>query len=330
MASLRKLGSRIKSAIRGSSSRRNDPQSRITSRETIVDADDPDPSATPGAPCIVLLYGEEIGRKHTLERGKTTIGRAPASDVRVDRYDVASTHAVLTYDDHGISIASHDPGAVTWVDDRQIDGPTPLRDGDLFRVGRAVFKLLTGREGAYHEELWRLATTDELTEVYNRKFFVDALDRALSFARRRDRPLSLLLVVPDRLEHHHETLGHRLRDHVLRELATVLRERTREGDTVARYRDDTFAVLMPELDLHGATRLAETLRESIGRHRFELDGHRLAVTVSVGAAELASSMTVGDALVDAADARLRQADAAGGDRVASSDPGDAAEPPSTI
>lgn len=321
--SLRKLGSRIKSAIRGSSSRRSDPQARITSRETVVDADDPDP--TPGAPCIVLLYGEEIGRRHTLAPGKTTIGSAPGSDVRVDRYDVAPTHAVLTYDEHGISIARHDPGAVTWVDDREIDRPTPLRDGELFRVGRAVFKLLTGREGAYHEQLWRLATTDELTQVYNRKFFVDALDRALAHARRRERPLALLLLVPDRLEHHREGLGHRLRDHVLRELAALLRDRVRNGDTVARYRDDTFAALLPELDLPGATRLAEALRTTVGRHRFELDDHRVDVTVSIGVAELAPPMTNGDALVDAADARLRRADAAGGDRVVASD-GEATRP----
>lgn len=326
--SLRKLGRRIKSAIRGSSSRRSDPQSRITSRETVVDADDPDPEATPGAPSLVRILGEDIGRKHTLERGKTTIGRASGSDVRLEDRDVAPTHAILTVDDRGFTLARHDPGAIVWVDDREIDRPTPLRDGALFRVGRTTFKLLSGGglQGAAHDMMWRLATIDELTEVHNRESFVSTLDTARSFSHDRQRPLSLLLVVPDRLEHHHGTHGHRLRDHVLRELASILRDLVRTGDTVGRYRDDTFAVLLRELDLPGATRLAQTLRDAVGRHRFELDGQRIPVTVSIGAAELTPSMTTGDALVDAADARLRRADAAGGDRVVASDEGPSGAP----
>lgn len=175
-------------------------------------------------------------------------------------------------------------------------------------------------EASYHEELWRLATIDDLTQVFNRRYFDDAIERELSRAQRQGLPLCLALVTPDRLHERREALGQGLRDLVLEQTAELLHERSRENDTVARYRDDTFAVLLPALELADATRWCEDVREAVERHRFEREGRSVDVTVSVGVVELAASRASTDALIDAADARLRRADAAGGNRVVATEP----------
>jgi two-component system cell cycle response regulator len=203
------------------------------------------------------------------------------------------------------------PSAELVPERRAVARETVMDDAPLPSPGAA--------EASYHEELWRLATIDDLTQVFNRRYFDDAIERELSRARRESQPLCLALVTPDRLHAHRTAHGQRLHDLVLEQLAELLHERSREDDTVARYRDDTFAVLLPGLALAEASQWSEGAREAIERHRLALDGHDVDVTVSIGVVELLAELGSADALVDAADARLRQADAAGGNRVASTD-----------
>ena len=69
-----------------------------------------------------------------------------------------------------------------------------LRDGDQMRVGRSILKFMTGEniEMHYHEEIYRLMTVDGLTQVYNRRYFNEALDREYNRAQRYPRALSLI------------------------------------------------------------------------------------------------------------------------------------------
>ena len=70
-----------------------------------------------------------------------------------------------------------------------------LRDGDFIKIGRTIFKFLTGGniENAYHEEIYRLTTVDGLTQIFNKRYFLETLEREISRAHRYGRELSLIM-----------------------------------------------------------------------------------------------------------------------------------------
>jgi len=277
-----------------------------------------------GPAVLIVIYGDELGRKHVLGH-ETTIGSAPASDVRISRESVSPRHAVITSDDDGRRIEDAGSEAGTWVNDQKVDGPTPLADGDLIRLGRVIFKLLTGenREGSYHEEMYRRAALDEITTASTKQRFVETLELELSRARRHERPLSLVMLGIDHMRRCNDTFGVHAGDHVLRRTTELVREQMRKADVVGRYRDDELALLLPDLDLREAAELAEGIREAVEQHRFEHEGQALEITVSLGVAGLEPGIADGDALVDVADARLRRAKQLGRNRVVAGSDGEA-------
>jgi two-component system cell cycle response regulator len=279
--------------------------------------------AAPGStgPIILVIYGDELGRKHVLDAPETTIGSAPTADIRVTHESVSPRHAVITSDDHGQRIADAGSSDGTWVNDRKLDGPTTLRDGDLVKLGCVVFKFLTGenRELSYHEEMFRRATTDEVTGALEKHVLAETLGRELSRARRHERRLSLVILGIDHLERCNDTFGHHAGDQVLRHTTELVREHARKVDVIGRWHDDELAIVLPDLDLRGATALAEAICRAVERHRFEHEGAQLEVTVSLGVAELEPELAGVDALVDVAEARLHRAKQLGRNRVVASD-----------
>ena len=133
------------------------------------------------------------------------------------------------------------------------------------RAARAV-ALLTDETAvalAHHDALERLAaqaTTDGLTGLPNRRAWDERLARDLAAARRRQHPLTLALLDMDRFKHFNDTRGHSAGDELLREFARHARELLREGDKLARWGGEEFAVLLPDCPSHG---FAESILERI-------------------------------------------------------------------
>lgn len=109
------------------------------------------------------------------------------------------------------------------------------------------------------EALRRLATTDALTGIYNRRYFIEQLQYEINRSRRYNNPLSLLLLDLDHFKSFNDRFGHETGDKVLLRAVEVLKEGVRESDTLARLGGDEFAILMPETDLHTATKVAQRL-----------------------------------------------------------------------
>lgn len=270
--------------------------------------------------CLVVIYGAELGRKYDVEGSEVTIGRATTSDIRVGQSSVSRTHARIVADHTGVRILDNASTNGTQVNDRRIH-ETYLKNGDIIEVGHSIFKFLTGNDiqSAYHEEIYRLSTIDVLTQVHNKRYFIDALERELSRARRHDRPLALMMIAIDDLARCNDTFGYRAGDHVLRQVAKLIRDGCRKLDVVARYGGEVFAVALPELEPPAAGTLAEATRETVERARFELGGHLISITVSVGVAELEPHMANATGLTEAVEVRLARARSEGGNRVVVSD-----------
>lgn len=282
---------------------------------TLVRRDRAEPGAK-GEACLVVIHGEELGQRHSLERPATSIGRSRSSDVVVDQESVSRNHACV--DRAGNSFVVRDLGSTngTYVNDQPV-GEGPLRDGDLLQIGRTIFKVLSGDsvERAYHEEVFRLSTTDGLTQVWNRRYFMEQLARELSRARRYKRPMSLILLDIDHFKRINDRYGHLAGDHVLKQLATALRNNLRQDDIVGRFGGEEFTVLLPEIDREGALQLAEKLRRLIEGTRFPFEQDAIEVTISLGVAGAAADTAEVDDLLRAADARLYEAKRGGRNRV---------------
>jgi diguanylate cyclase (GGDEF)-like protein len=168
-----------------------------------------------------------------------------------------------------------------------------------------------------HETIQRQAVTDELTGLFNHRRFQEVMAAEVERVRRFEQELGLIMLDIDNFKRVNDTYGHLQGDHVLREVARVLREASREVDEPARYGGEEMAVALPQTGLDGAYEFAERVRTRIEELELPLvDGDGvLHVTASFGVAALPHSAKPDkDALVAAADAALYRAKRSGKNR----------------
>jgi diguanylate cyclase (GGDEF)-like protein len=266
--------------------------------------------------CLVIIYGQDLGRRVPLGEEPMLIGRSSSCHVQVDQESVSRRHAqVWRRDDRYVA---RDLGSTngTYVNDDPVD-ELDLRDGDQLKIGRTIFKFIVGSnmEAQYHEEIYRLMTVDGLTTLHNKRYFNEAIDRETSRAQRYDRTFSLIVFDIDHFKKINDTHGHLAGDAVLRQLGSLVISLVRRDDIPARTGGEEFSVIVPEADLEGAAQLAEKLREAVEEHRFEVDGERIPVTISVGVAQWMPWVEDPQDLVRLADERLYDAKNAGRNRV---------------
>jgi diguanylate cyclase (GGDEF)-like protein/PAS domain S-box-containing protein len=165
------------------------------------------------------------------------------------------------------------------------------------------------------EELHRLAVTDALTGVANRRRFMEAGNHEIARAQRTGEALTLLILDIDHFKGVNDSLGHAAGDAVLQAVARLCVDVVRAVDTVGRLGGEEFAILMPVTDIAGAYALAERLRENIARAQVQWGDVPVPITVSIGVAQAGPSMHFAN-LMAAADDALYEAKHAGRNNVA--------------
>lgn len=175
------------------------------------------------------------------------------------------------------------------------------------------------------DRLTRLAITDELTGLYNRRHMAEILDKERKRALRHDRPFSLAVLDLDHFKAINDAHGHLAGDAVLTELAERIRRILRqsdwlghEGDAVGRVGGEEFLLLLPEVGREAARQCMERIRECIAAEPFRVRGTTIPLTVSIGVATYRREESI-DALHSRADRCLYRAKEAGRDRVVSDD-----------
>lgn len=131
--------------------------------------------------------------------------------------------------------------------------------------------------------LEEMATTDELTQLYNRHFIWKELRGEFVRSLRFKLNLSCLMIDLDYFKEINDRFGHQVGDRVLSELASLLLDNSREPDTVGRFGGEEFIVILPQTDSKGACVQAERLRDEVASHPFPIEsGQTLRVTISIG------------------------------------------------
>jgi diguanylate cyclase (GGDEF)-like protein/PAS domain S-box-containing protein len=139
-------------------------------------------------------------------------------------------------------------------------------------------------------ELKRLVITDDLTGLFNQRFFYIQLVKEIERAKRHDRPLSMLLIDIDMFKDFNDRYGHWEGDYVLKKIGEILLTNVREIDMAFRYGGEEFAVLLPDTKHEEAIIVAERIRKTVAQtifYPFTLDGQPDVVnkTVSIGVTE---------------------------------------------
>lgn len=267
--------------------------------------------------CLVIIYGGELGRRITLGHEAVECGRSPNVAIPIDDDAASRRHARIRRMGDTFVVTDLSSTNGTYVND-VIVHERPLVDGDQIKIGRTIFKFIQGSdiELLYHEQIYRVTTTDGLTQVNNRRSFDAALEREISRAKRYGRVLSLIVFDIDHFKRVNDALGHVAGDAVLRQVAGVVSNNVRREDTVARTGGEEFAVLAPEVPIAGAAQMAEKLRTLVEHAPCHFEGNAIPVTASFGVATYSGEMEISSAdLYHLADERLYRAKSTGRNRV---------------
>jgi diguanylate cyclase (GGDEF)-like protein len=186
-------------------------------------------------------------------------------------------------------------------------------------AGQAAMVIDRITQYQHHREL---SMTDELTGVFNRRYFNQRFDREIQRSQRYDRPLTLLMIDIDHFKTFNDHHGHLMGDKVLQSVATLLEHSIRKADIIARFGGEEFVILLPEIDKERGRKVAEKLRRTIERASFpNAETQPLGrLTISIGSASYPEDSTRGPELLERADRALYLAKTLGRNQVAVAQP----------
>lgn len=198
------------------------------------------------------------------------------------------------------------------------------KDGNVFPIELSVSMWKAGEEIFYsgiirditrrkelENELARTATTDRLTQAYNRTKFHEVIKIEFERATRYDHSLSIIMFDIDHFKKINDTYGHAAGDYVLQTLTQIVMENLREIDCLVRWGGEEFVVITPETDVEKAEVLAERIRKAIEDYRFDQAG---TVTISLGVTQYRKNDTA-DSCIKRADDAMYIAKGKGRNRV---------------
>ena len=271
--------------------------------------------------CVVVIYTNQptlLGRRFSLTNRPVDLGRDSESGILLHDDSVSRKHAHFERRLDGWYVIDDGSTNGTYVNEQPISGARLLVNSDRIQVGSTILKYLSGADAEvrYHEEIYRVSILDGLTQIYNKRYLTEMLEREFIRARRHNRPVSFILLDIDHFKRCNDRHGHLAGDAVLRQLARLLSERIRREEIFARYGGEEFALILPETKLAGAKEFAEKLRKRIERHAFDYLGEEIRITASAGCAQYEPEDDTPLDLVERADRKLYEAKHAGRNQVA--------------
>jgi len=171
------------------------------------------------------------------------------------------------------------------------------------------------------DKLELLATTDSLTDVFNRRHFIELSEKEIGRAQRSQTPLSIAIIDIDYFKEVNDKHGHGVGDLVLKELVAVCKDNLRPYDILGRIGGEEFGITFVECTIQEAFNVSERLQERVANHVIKAEGKDISIKICVGVAELSEDAGSLDLIMNRADQALYLAKNTGRNRVEKSSPG---------
>jgi len=238
-------------------------------------------------PCLTVLEGSSVGKVFRIEKTSVLIGRSNDVDIVLAEEGVSRKHARI--DTHEDSYSLTDLGSTngTLVNGIAVE-QVALHDGDKLMIGDVLlgFALQDAMDVEYQEKLRTMAQKDGLTNVFNRRYFIETLRRETNYALRMRQSLTCIMFDIDHFKKVNDQYGHQAGDTVLREIAKNLSEGLRAYDLLARYGGEEFIILLRGTALDNALIFAERIRKKAESLNIVFGGQHTSITISVGVSTL--------------------------------------------
>jgi len=282
--------------------------------------------------CVPFAVAAAVMIEQNLDLHLVMHGSAPVSEPVIDRIRARlramipiSAEIVVASENHlddnaPAAAAEHDLAAILQIENRTAglllllrDAPFDETDAQLLEIFAAQVAMLLGHLSA-REQIQNLADTDDLTGIWNKRYFRRQLPQEIERARVYSLPLSLLMFDVDDFKEINDSLGHTIGDVVLSELCGAVRETLRPPDLFARFGGDEFAIILPHTDLGGACAVAQRILNQVRALTVPTDEEgSVQCSISLGVADYASGDGATD-LIRRADERLYDSKRSGKNR----------------
>jgi diguanylate cyclase (GGDEF)-like protein len=256
--------------------------------------------------CLIQYSGANLGRRYLLDSSSVIIGRSPQANIVITDSTISREHARCVQVGTRMEIEDINSSNGSFVNDSKIKGRVPLRDGDIVRLGSVLFKYFAhdNVENIFHDKIYRMATIDGGTQIFNRKYLMETLESEFKISKTYGRPLTLIYYDLDFFKKVNDQHGHSAGDHILKESAQLVKTCIRKDDIFGRIGGEEFAIILPNTNSRTAYDLAERIRKLIEEHVFKHDSKKIKQTVSFGVSENRGQFSDFKSLLDDADKKL--------------------------
>ena len=283
-----------------------DPRDSDTTQRTLLFPGPDQPEAQ--AACIVVIHGEGLGKRVDIRDARIAVGRDHACDLHILHPSVSRRHCEIWAEDGRYRVRDLGSTNATRLNDRVVE-VADLADGDHLTIGESILKFIgdASVEARYHEEVHQLASHDELTGFYNRRQFIEIVERELVRATRNHLPLAFAILDVDLFKRINDTHGHQAGDQVLRQVAHAIRNTMGAQDVAGRIGGEEFALLIPEATTEHALAHMQAIRQAVETATYPHVTISGPITISIGLARHGDTFPDRPALMRAADEALYRA-----------------------
>jgi len=233
-------------------------------------------------PYLVILSGLGQGKQFKLSRLYNTFGRTAGVDILINDSKVSREHGAFIIHPDCIILVDNNSTNGCFVNGIRVTQHQIIGSSARIEIGNTLMKVEYKKESEVDSEksIFRAAYTDHLTSLLNRRSFMKQASEEFSLCKINNKNLAIIMCDIDFFKQINDTFGHIAGDHILKDLANILR--TRKEDIVARYGGEEFIMLIRNTDNDSISTWAERIRKSVEQFNFSFQDEGIAITISVG------------------------------------------------
>ncbi|MFK5892992.1 MAG: GGDEF domain-containing protein [Pseudomonadota bacterium] len=233
-------------------------------------------------PVVSIIQGKDKGRIFPFT-SSVTIGRGSDADFVINDELISRIHIKITLIANTFMIEDIGSTNGTFIEGNRIEKFTTI-PGSVVHIGESklVFSLKSEAQIDTEKELYKAATTDDLTKLSSRLWFMKRADDEMLYAQNKGLPVSLVMLDIDFFKKVNDNYGHQAGDYVLKQTAAILLKHKRKYDLLGRYGGEEFILLLKDLSTEKSVQVSQRICQAIEAAEFIYNGKKIPITISLG------------------------------------------------